>query len=154
MLKSLNNNASPFSMESLLGNGNRSPENADEKNEDSERNSEESYKMSETMGYPMKCVSPEDGRSEGEVEEKNDVFLKFGNCLKGRICSGCGRLDCNMLQCRLGTGDLIKDNKPVLKFSVSAILGDDRGHGARHEQNGEYDIDSNMVMLGVKIKVS
>ncbi|XP_044763572.1 homeobox protein DBX1 [Coccinella septempunctata] len=150
MLKSLNNNASPFSMDSLLATGKMSPDNPDDKNlDDSERNSEESYKMSETSGYPTKCVSPENTRSEGEAEEKNDVFLKFGHCLKGRICSNCGRLDCSMLQCRLGTEDLMKDNKPVLKFSVSAILGDDRGHGTRNEHNDNLVHVTSPTLLGL-----
>ncbi|KAL3271983.1 hypothetical protein HHI36_022452 [Cryptolaemus montrouzieri] len=124
MLKSLNN-TSPFSMENLLSNGKISPENLDEKNEDSERNSEESYKLSETLGYPIKCVSPEANRSEGESErcspnEKNDVFL------------------------RLSSDELIKDNKPVLKFSVSAILGDDT-HSTRSEPNEFLE----MLQVGV-----
>ncbi|XP_045467357.1 homeobox protein engrailed-like SMOX-2 [Harmonia axyridis] len=148
MLKSLNNNASPFSMESLLSNGKMSPETVDEKNDESERNSEEGYRVSESLGYPSKCVSPENARSEGEGEEKNDVFLKFGNCFKGRICTNCGRLDC-MLRCRLSTEELMKDSKPVLKFSVSAILGDDRGHGGRNEQNDNLVHVTSPTLLGL-----
>ncbi|KAK9886379.1 hypothetical protein WA026_015896, partial [Henosepilachna vigintioctopunctata] len=136
MLKNFNNN-SPFSMENLLSNGKISPENLDEKNDDSERNSEENYKISETLGYPIKCTSPDNTRSEGENErfspnEGNDVYLRFNNCFKNRICSNCGRLDCNFLHCRLGSDELMKDNKPVLKFSVSAILGGET-HRARNE---------------------
>lgn len=134
MLKSLNNNTNPFSMENLLSSGKMSPENLEinitEKSQDEiERSSEDNYKISTEI---KSSLSPnENTRSEGEMErlspiEKNDVFLRFNNCIRSRLCSNCGRLDCNFFQCRLNSDSIIKDNKPVLKFSVSAILGDEK----------------------------
>lgn len=85
------------------------------------------------------------GDSEGEAkttaeEEANDVLVR---CLKNRVCSSCGRVDCNVLQCcnRVVAGGgggegMIKDTKPVLKFSVSAILGNEQPT-SRSIQNGE-----------------
>lgn len=67
--------------------------------------------------------------------EKSDVLLRFNGCFKNRICSNCGRLDCNYLHCRMTSDSMIKDNKPVLKFSVSAILGNEQP--SRTVQNGK-----------------
>ncbi|XP_074041829.1 homeobox protein Dbx [Leptinotarsa decemlineata] len=131
MLKGLNNNQSPFSMESLLSSGKMSPENLDLK--DSKEDSEESYKSPHLI---KRSPSPSNGKMEDDDDrlspmssgsipvDRNDVFLRFNNCLRSRMCSNCGRLDCNFLHCRLS--ESIKDSKPVLKFSVSAILGDEK----------------------------
>lgn len=76
-----------------------------------------------------------DSKMTGE-EEANDVLVR---CLKNRVCSSCGRVDCNLLQCcnRVGGSDgMIKDSKPVLKFSVSAILGNEQPT-SRNIQNGK-----------------
>lgn len=144
MLKSINNNQSPFSMDSLLSSGKISPEDLDSNKEDIlERSSEENYKIHHHQQELLmkRSLSPGINESRGKVEDeedrlspipstnihndRNDVFLRFNNCLRSRICSNCGRLDCNFLQCRL-TSDSLKDSKPVLKFSVSAILGDEK----------------------------
>ena len=139
MLKSFNNNTSPFSMENLLSNGKISPENLEINISDKQDEAEQNLKF----GHELKSsLSPaETTRSEGESDrltptEKNDVFLRFNSCLKNRICSNCGRLECNFLQCRISSD--IKDTKPVLKFSVSAILGDEHHQQQRNsQQNGE-----------------
>lgn len=113
MLKGLNNNNnnSSFSMESLLA---------------------------ENVGGAT--AADDDGGGGGA----DDVLVR---CLKNsnRVCSNCGRLDCNnVLQCcnsRGGGGEggvgIIKDSKPVLKFSVSAILGNEQPT-SRSVQSGEY----------------
>lgn len=121
MLKSINNNQSPFSMDNLLSSAGISPEDK-----------EESFKLHQHMlkRSPSPLVQQEkldeddDRLSPALSNEKTDMFLKFNNCLRSRMCSNCGRIDCNFLQCRLS--DSIKDTKPVLKFSVSAILGDEK----------------------------
>lgn len=111
MLKGLNNNNNnSFSMESLLA---------------------------ENVGGAT--TADDDGGGGAD-----DVLVR---CLKNsnRVCSNCGRLDCNnVLQCcnsRGGGGEggvgIIKDNKPVLKFSVSAILGNEQPT-SRSVQSGEY----------------
>lgn len=114
MLKGLNNNNS-FSMESLLA---------------------ENVESSNTPTPPAD-------------EEASDVLVR---CLKNtRVCSNCGRMDCNnFLQCcnsnRMvmgsdgisGGGSIIKDSKPVLKFSVSAILGNEQPTSRNVIQNGKY----------------
>ncbi|KAJ8916065.1 hypothetical protein NQ315_010933 [Exocentrus adspersus] len=147
MLKSINNNQSqsPFSMDSLLSSGKISPEDLDNSKEDLlDRSSEENYKIHHHHQQEMltkRSLSPGINENHGKIEEeddrlspvsatnihsdKHDVFLRFNNCLRSRICSNCGRLDCNFLHCRLSSEGL-KDTKPVLKFSVSAILGDDK----------------------------
>lgn len=73
-------------------------------------------------------------------DEAGDVLVR---CLKNRVCSSCGRVDCNnVLQCcnsRVAGGDgggIIKDSKPVLKFSVSAILGNEQPT-SRNVQSGK-----------------
>lgn len=72
-------------------------------------------------------------------DEASDVLVR---CLKNRVCSSCGRVDCNVLQCcnsRVVGGDgggIIKDSKPVLKFSVSAILGNEQPT-SRNIQSGK-----------------
>ncbi|KAG5881784.1 hypothetical protein JTB14_002959 [Gonioctena quinquepunctata] len=118
-------------MESLLSSGKISPENLDIKG--SKEDSEENYKLPHLI---KRSPSPSNGKIEDDDDrlspmspasipmERNDLFLRFNSCLRGRICSNCGRLDCNFLHCRLSEG--IKDSKPVLKFSVSAILGDEK----------------------------
>ncbi|XP_072380378.1 uncharacterized protein Dbx [Diabrotica undecimpunctata] len=121
MLKSINNHHNSFSMENLLSNGKISPENLD--------TSKDSEEFKTSPNPHQHKMEDEDDRlspmSSGSLQaDKNDVFLRFNSCLRNRICSNCGRLDCNFLQCRLSDG--IKDSKPVLKFSVSAILGDDK----------------------------
>lgn len=76
-------------------------------------------------------------------DESGDVLVR---CLKNRVCSNCGRVDCNnFLQCcnsRVAGGDsgggIIKDSKPVLKFSVSAILGNEQPT-SRNVQNGKLE---------------
>ncbi|GJQ85889.1 hypothetical protein Trydic_g21745 [Trypoxylus dichotomus] len=148
MLKSLNNNTSAFSMENLLSREKLSPENLeiiDRNSEDIERSSLENFRL--TQSEKKQSLSPsETTRSEGENDrlspalspEKNDVFLRFNNCFKNSgICSSCGRLDCNFFQCRMNDTAVstVKDNKPVLKFSVSAILGTE--NQPKHIQNGK-----------------
>lgn len=136
MLKSLNNSSS-FSMENLLAkmqpNGKISPENLvininGKNGEETERNAEEHMRMiQENSKSSLSPCEPNRGDVESDrlsPLEKTD-YLNFNNCLKNRICSHCGRLDCNFLQCRMHSENVIKDNKPVLKFSVSAILGND-----------------------------
>lgn len=162
MLKSLNNNQSPFSMDNLLSSGKMSPEDLDGNKEDLlDRTSEENYKIHHHQQEMLmkRSLSPNIGENRGKTEEeedrlspisstniqndKNDVFLRFNNCLRSRICSNCGRFDCNFLQCRL-TSDGLKDSKPVLKFSVSAILGDEKIE-QRNSSSGKYwKIDLNM----------
>lgn len=138
MLKSINQQNS-FSMENLLSNGKISPENLD-----TSKDSEE-YKAS-----PQPKIEDDDDRlspmSSGSLQaEKNDVFLRFNSCLRSRICSNCGRLDCNFIHCRLSEG--IKDTKPVLKFSVSAILGDDKLQQRNHNINGKNFTKNNLSLL-------
>ncbi|CAG9770197.1 unnamed protein product [Ceutorhynchus assimilis] len=133
MLKSLNNNQNPFSMDNLLSNGKISPEL------DLECDSNRAEDLTDSE-YKRNSYSPNSPKQEDElsdhVEERlspnnNDFFSRF-NCIRNRICSNCGRLDCNFLQCRLNSENLIKDSKPVLKFSVSAILGDEKRDGQRN----------------------
>lgn len=107
---------------------------------------EETYKTKNVYRDQKRSLSPsENTRSEGEsdrlspaVEKNNDVFLRFNGCFKNRICSNCGRLDCNYLHCRMASDNIIKDNKPVLKFSVSAILGNEQP--SRNVQTGKLEI--------------
>lgn len=121
MLKSINNNQSPFSMENLLSSAVMSPEDK-----------EETYKLHQHMlkrspspSVQQEKMDEEDDRLSPVLSnDKNEMFLRFNNCLRSRMCSNCGRIDCNFLHCRLS--DSIKDTKPVLKFSVSAILGDEK----------------------------
>ncbi|XP_057671106.1 homeobox protein DBX1 [Diorhabda carinulata] len=129
MLKSINNNQNSFSMENLLSNGKLSPENL-ETSKDSE----------EFKNSHLNKIEDDDDRlspiSSGSLQaEKNDVFLRFNSCLRNRLCSNCGRLDCNFIQCRLSEG--VKDSKPVLKFSVSAILGDDKTQQRNSNNNND-----------------
>ncbi|XP_056637655.1 homeobox protein DBX1 [Diorhabda sublineata] len=129
MLKSINNNQNSFSMENLLSNGKLSPENL-ETSKDSE----------EFKNSHQNKIEDDDDRlspiSSGSLQaEKNDVFLRFNSCLRNRLCSNCGRLDCNFIQCRLSEG--VKDSKPVLKFSVSAILGDDKTQQRNSNNNND-----------------
>lgn len=140
MLKSLNNNnTSPFSMENLLSREKLSPGNLEINLEKSEGN-EGKYSHESKLS-----LSPTENTHESDNErlspsEKNDVFLKFNNCFKNRICSNCGRLDCNFLQCRMQSDSCVKDSKPVLKFSVSAILGNEHHQQNRSIQNGKYNL--------------
>lgn len=151
MLKSLNNNTSPFSMENLLSREKLSPENLEvDRSPESERSPLETYRNAKPVfkycHEPKLSSSPtENTRSESESDrlspsEKNEVFLRFNSCLKNRICSNCGRLDCNFLQCRMqGENLTLKDNKPVLKFSVSAILGNEHQQESKNVQNGKKE---------------
>ncbi|KAK9753877.1 hypothetical protein QE152_g1552 [Popillia japonica] len=144
MLRSLNNNTSAFSMENLLSREKLSPENLeiiDRNAEDIDRSSLENFRLNQSDKKPSSSPS-ETTRSEGENDrlspvispEKNDLFLRFNNCFKNSgICSSCGRLDCNFFQCRMNDVNVVKDNKPVLKFSVSAILGTE--NQPKHIQN-------------------
>lgn len=131
MLKGLNNNnASPFSMENLLSRGKLSPENLDINDEDQEDN----YK-NKTEINNKNCLSPSETENDRlSPVERADLYFRF-NGFKNRICSNCGRMDCNFLHCRMNSGEIVKDNKPVLKFSVSAILGDEPP--TRSLQNGK-----------------
>lgn len=139
MLKSLNNNQNPFSMDNLLSNGKISPEI------DLECDPNRVEDLTET-DFKRNSYSPNSTKQEDELSDHNeerlspttqgDFFSRF-NCLRNRICSNCGRLDCNYLQCRLNSDSLIKDNKPVLKFSVSAILGDEKREGQRNGCSGK-----------------
>lgn len=116
MLKSINNNSSsPFSMENLLAGAKLSPENL-----------VLNLHQSRTKGSPQDCKG--DGRmaQQEELDGADRLSLDFNTCLRGR-CSSCGRLDCNFVECR-DRESMTKDSKPVLKFSVSAILGDQE-HG-------------------------
>lgn len=89
-----------------------------------------------------------------DEEAASDVLMR---CLKNRLCSNCGRMDCNnFLQCcnsRMtgggGDGGILKDNKPVLKFSVSAILGNEQPT-SRNVQNGEYIVGTSRKCLKYK----
>lgn len=147
MLRSLNNNTSAFSMENLLSREKLSPENLeiiDRNAEDIDRSSLENFRLNQSDKKPSSSPS-ETTRSEGENDrlspvispEKNDLFLRFNNCFKNSgICSSCGRLDCNFFQCRMNDVNVVKDNKPVLKFSVSAILGTE--NQPKHIQNGKF----------------
>lgn len=144
MLKSFNNNTSAFSMENLLSHGKISPENLEINIEKPE---EDHQKFNHHHPELKSSLSPaETSRSEGEndrlspVVDKSDIFLRFP-CFKNRVCSNCGRLECNFFQCRISSSD-IKDTKPVLKFSVSAILGDEhhrqqQRNNHHHQQNGK-----------------
>lgn len=131
MLKSLNNNASPFSMDNLLSkmppSGKTTPETPD-----GDRNQPE-HDANSTDGARSQ---PESDRL--SPNEKQDVFFGFSGCFKNRICSNCGQIDCNLLHCRMqgvSSENSVKDAKPVLKFSVSAILGTD--NQTRSIQNGK-----------------
>lgn len=151
MLKSFNNN-SPFSMENLLSTGKISPENLEINISDKSQEDEHGLKYSQDL---KSSLSPaETTRSESENDrlspnsEKNELFLRFNNCFKNRICSNCGRLECNFLQCRISSDSLIKDTKPILKFSVSAILGDEHHQQQRNsQQNGKKQDFSTIFLL-------
>ncbi|KAF5301063.1 hypothetical protein FQA39_LY10882 [Lamprigera yunnana] len=148
MLKSLNNSSS-FAMENLLAKMQHQPHgkilpenliiNINGKNE--EKSNEDNSKSS---------LSPNDAsRCEGESDrlspiDKNDYL----SCLKNRICSHCGRLDCNFLQCRMHSDNMIKDTKPVLKFSVSAILGNDEPEKSITNDNLVHVTPPNLIGLG------
>lgn len=138
MLKSLNNNTSSFSMENLLSkiplrNKGKSP----------------SPEMPEvhTNAGEGETNSNDEVRSHSEAERlspsqhdaRNDVFFGFSGCFKNRICSNCGQIDCNLLHCRMQSVNSeinsVKDNKPLLKFSVSAILGTENSRN--NNQNGK-----------------
>lgn len=147
MLKSINNNTSSFSMDNLLSREKLSPEIDRSSDDDRQqllesiRNSRQNFKFHQDAKL---SASPTDNtRSEGESDrltptDKNEVFLRFNNCLKNRMCSNCGRFDCNYFQCRVqGENLTIKDTKPVLKFSVSAILGNDHQQQKTSIQNGK-----------------
>lgn len=142
MLKSLNNNQNPFSMDNLLATGKISPEiELDDPNR-AEDLTDSDYKRN---SYSPASTKQEDELSD-HVDERlsppnerthHSDFLSRFNCIRNRICSNCGRLDCNYLQCRLNSENLIKDSKPVLKFSVSAILGDEKREGQRNGYSGK-----------------
>lgn len=151
MLKGLNNNTSAFSMENLLSREKLSPSNLDNSDE-TDRSSLENFKLSHDhlkFGQHEKkpSLSPSDNAridpdndrlSPVLTGDKNDLFLRFNNCFnKNAICSSCGRFDCNFFQCRMGESvvSTVKDSKPVLKFSVSAILGTE--NQPKHIQNGK-----------------
>ncbi|XP_008190706.2 homeobox protein DBX1 [Tribolium castaneum] len=87
------------------------------------------FSMENLLSTPEPLEEDRKSESERLTPEKSDVFLR----LKNRICSNCGRLECNFFQCRI-TSD-IKDTKPVLKFSVSAILGDEHQQQRNNQQN-------------------
>lgn len=111
-------------MENLLSREKLSPANL-EINLDKSDGSDSKYSHETKLS-----LSPTENAHESDNErlspnEKTDVFFKFNNCFKNRICSNCGRLDCNFIQCRIQSENCAKDNKPVLKFSVSAILGNE-----------------------------
>lgn len=74
------------------------------------------------------AASPEDS-SRGSPPQRRDVL---------RLCSACGSADCGALHCRLQHDDSLADAKPVLKFSVSAILGTDSRAAVQH--HGEYPL--------------
>lgn len=108
-------------MENLLSGAGMSPEDKEE----SFKLHQQMLKRSPSPSLQQEKLEEDDDRlSPALSNEKTDMFLKFNNCLRSRMCSNCGRIDCNFLQCRLS--DSIKDTKPVLKFSVSAILGDEK----------------------------
>ncbi|XP_060533731.1 H2.0-like homeobox protein [Cylas formicarius] len=140
MLKTLNNNQNPFSMDNLLAGGKMSPEHleldlGDQAKEDLVEDG------SKRDGYsPESPAHDEDGLEDqldrlSPAEKSNEFLNRFNTCLRNRICSNCGRLDCNFFQCRFGSDGLIKDNKPVLKFSVSAILGDEKKEQNKNIKN-------------------
>lgn len=135
-------------MENLLSSGKISPENLEILTDKSQeacdvsphsiiKSSLSPNENTRNSEGEMERLSPITGGT-GGVIEKNDVFLRFNNCLRGRLCSNCGRLDCNFFQCRLSSESCMKDNKPVLKFSVSAILGDEKGP-QRTNSSGKID---------------
>lgn len=146
MLKSINNNAtSAFSMENLLNGGKMSPENLEILTEKTTDTMDESLEEQYENKHELKTsMSPnENTRSENENDrltpEKSDVFLPFNNCFKDRVCSNCGRYNCNFFSCRFSASEhLIKESKPVLKFSVSAILGNEKKEQRNNTQTGEY----------------
>lgn len=141
MLKSLNNNnASPFSMENLLSREKLSPENLEilDKSDGSDSKYSHETKLSLSPTENVQENISDNERLSPNTNDKNDVFFKFNNCFKNRLCSNCGRLDCNYLQCRIQSDNcIVKDNKPVLKFSVSAILGNEHQQN-RNVQNGKF----------------
>lgn len=121
MLKSINNNQNPFSMENLLSSAAMTPEDK----EDTFKIHQHMLKRSPSPPVQHDKMDEEDDRLSPTLSnDRTDMFMKFNNCLRSRMCSNCGRIDCNFLHCRLS--DSIKDTKPVLKFSVSAILGDEK----------------------------
>ncbi|XP_066257945.1 homeobox protein DBX1 isoform X2 [Euwallacea similis] len=151
MLKSLNNNQNPFSMDNLLSNGKISPEMELE----CESNRAEDLTDSD---FKRSSYSPSSPKQEDELSDHTeerlspnhgDFFSRF-NCLRNRICSNCGRFDCNYLQCRLNSDTLIKDNKPVLKFSVSAILGDEKREVQRNGCSENFIHVAHPNLLGLQ----
>lgn len=133
MLKSLNNNTSPFSMENLLSREKLSPQTS-ELSEDTESN----FKFPADERKPIGAEDADLPRLDVENDrlspnDRNEMLARFNDCLKGRICSSCGRLDCNTFQCRMVVE---KDTKPVLKFSVSAILGTENQQ-SKHVPSGK-----------------
>ncbi|XP_050316297.1 homeobox protein DBX1 [Anthonomus grandis grandis] len=159
MLKSLNNNQNPFSMENLLSNGKISPISPemdlecdptrpeDLTEQDYKRNS---YSPSSTKLEDDLSDHLEERMSPNERSNQNDFFSRF-NCIRSRICSNCGRLDCNFLQCRLTSESMIiKDSKPVLKFSVSAILGDEKREAQRNGSSENLIHVAHPSLLGLQ----
>lgn len=118
MLKGFSNNSSSaFAMENLLASGKLTPEN-----------------LVLNLHQSRVKASQECKGEPEELDGSDRLSLDINTCLRGR-CSNCGRLDCNIAECR-GRESLTKDSKPVLKFSVSAILGDQEHgrnlHGGKH----------------------
>ncbi|KAL1502539.1 hypothetical protein ABEB36_007667 [Hypothenemus hampei] len=153
MLKSLNNNQNPFSMDNLLSNGKISPE-MDLECDSNRAEDADDFKRSYS---PTGSAKQEDELSD-HVEERlsptgdrvqNDFLSRF-NSIRNRICSNCGRFDCNYLQCRLNSENMIKDNKPVLKFSVSAILGDEKRDGQKNGCNENLIHVAHPSLLGLQ----
>ncbi|XP_017777667.1 PREDICTED: homeobox protein DBX1 [Nicrophorus vespilloides] len=128
----INNNASPFSMESLLSSREKLSPEIGEKESDGEFKKSDNNSESDRTSPDRQIASSAGLQQQQQLmaSSKDDVLARFNSCFKNRICSNCGRLDCNLIQCRLGTENIIKDTKPVLKFSVSAILGNEY-----HQQN-------------------
>lgn len=154
MLKSLNNNTSPFSMENLLSREKLSPENLElnlDKSDcgDSKYSHETKLSLSPTENVQENSdnerLSPPPNNNTTSNDKNDNVFFKFNNCFKNRVCSNCGRLDCNFIQCRIQSDNcVVKDNKPVLKFSVSAILGNEHHQQNRNVQNGKESVTKNL----------
>ncbi|KAF5285188.1 hypothetical protein FQR65_LT13303 [Abscondita terminalis] len=146
-------------MENLLAkmhqqpNGKISPENLiiniNGKNEDEARAIDENN-LRIVQENSKSSLSPcENNRVEGESDRLSPIDkTDYITCLKNRICSHCGRLDCNFLQCRMHSESIIKDNKPVLKFSVSAILGNDEPEKTIANDNLIHVTQPNLVGLG------